>query len=329
MLVSRQSPDPRTIDDLLPAELVARLERLDVHTRKMFPGKMQGERRSKRRGRGVEFHDFRGYVRGDDIRFIDWNIVARFGKLFIRLFVEEEDLALHLVVDASASMNTGDPSKLLFASRVAMSLAYIGLVRQNRVGMTVFGRPGAANPRVHPDARGRHRVRGLADFMLREIWGEQPDAPSSAEAGEPGPGGDFNAALSLIARSGIGKGVIIVLSDFLIEEGYQRGLRDLAASGGHDVYCLQVLSPSELEPEREIERGVSGDLRLTDIESGHASEITITAPLVKRYKERLAAYCADLEAFCNARGMNHMIVRSDQDISRLIMDTLRQRGMLA
>ncbi|MCA9306610.1 MAG: DUF58 domain-containing protein [Phycisphaerales bacterium] len=329
MLVSRQAPNPRTMDDLLPAELVARLERLDVHTRKMFPGKMQGERRSKRRGRGVEFHDFRGYVRGDDIRFIDWNIVARFGKLFVRLFVEEEDLALHIVVDASSSMDTGDPNKLLFASRVAMSLGYIGLVRQNRVGMTVFGRPGVENPRIHPDARGRHRVRSLADFMLREIW---EDETHGTEGGASGKGGDFNSALSLIARSGIGKGVVVVLSDFLIEGGYERGLRDLSAAGGggaHDVYCLQVLSPSELEPERELERGVSGDLRMTDIESGHASEITITAPLVKRYKERVANYCADLESFCAARGMTHMLVRSDADISRLIMETLRQRGMLA
>lgn len=317
------------MDDLLPAELVARLERLDVHSRKMFPGKMQGERRSKRRGRGVEFHGFRGYVRGDDIRFIDWNIVARFGKLFIRLFVEEEDLALHIVLDASASMDTGDPNKLLFASRVAMSLGYLGLVRQNRVGMTVFGRPGVANPRVHPDARGRHRVRELAEFMLREVWTDE-DGPATvgASGGEPGRAGDFNSALSLLARSGIGKGVVVLLSDFLIEEGYQRGLKDLAASGGHDVYCLQILSPAELEPEREVQRGVSGDLRLTDIESGHASEISITAPLVKRYKERLAAYCADLESFCNARGMTHMVVRSDEDPSRLIMETLRRRGML-
>ncbi len=317
------------MDDLLPGELIARLERLDVHSRKMFPGKMQGERRSKRRGRGVEFHDFRGYVRGDDIRFIDWNIVARLGKLFIRLFVEEEDLALHIVLDASASMNTGDPNKLMFASRVAMSLGYIGLVRQNRVGMTIFGRPGAARPRVHPDSRGRHRVRALSDFLLREVWSDDNGAPADAAAGEPGAGADFNAALSLLARSGIGKGVVVILSDFLIEDGYQRGLKELAATGGHDVYCLQVLSPSELEPEREIERGVSGDLRLTDIESGHASEITMTAPLIKRYKERLAAYCADLESYCNARGMTHMVVRSDEDPPRLIMETLRRRGMLA
>src|SRR6185369_8387572 len=96
-------------------------------------GKLKGERRSKRRGQSVEFADYRNYVVGDDLRFIDWNIYARLDRLFLKLFMEEEDLSLYVIVDVSKSCDFGDPNKAMYLKRVAAALGYIGLVNYNRV----------------------------------------------------------------------------------------------------------------------------------------------------------------------------------------------------
>ena len=138
---------PERVDDLIGNELMARIGQLDLVSRKIFSGKIQGERRSKRRGQSVEFADFRQYVHGDDLRFIDWNIFGRLDRLFLKIFLEEEDLSLVVAVDASASMDWGDPSKFVFAQRLAMALGYIGLVNHNRVTLAAFGgQGGAAGP---------------------------------------------------------------------------------------------------------------------------------------------------------------------------------------
>src|SRR5690606_9722395 len=128
VLASTSTRLPRSVDELISSHLCARLDRIDVLSRKVFAGKLQGERRSKRRGQSVEFADYRPYVAGDDLRRIDWNALARLDKFFIRIFLEEVDLSLHLVLDASASMDAGEPNKLIAAQRIAMALGYIGLV---------------------------------------------------------------------------------------------------------------------------------------------------------------------------------------------------------
>ena len=130
---------PEALEDLLDPLLVARLSQLDITTRKVLAGKLKGERRSKRRGESVEFADHRQYVVGDDLRHIDWNIFARLDHLFLKLFLEEEDLSLSVVIDASASSDCGDPSKFLFMQKAAMAMGYVGLVNLNRVSMTAMG----------------------------------------------------------------------------------------------------------------------------------------------------------------------------------------------
>jgi uncharacterized protein (DUF58 family) len=341
MIVGAATPRPTRIEDLLESRLSARLDRLDFRSKKIFAGKLQGERRSKKRGQSSEFDDYREYVSGDDLRHIDWNVFARFDRLFIKLFLEEEDLALHVALDASASMDSGDPSKLLFGARLAMALAYVGLCGNNRVGLSVFGAPGmystnpdgeggaSSDPAISrlPDLRGKHHVPRIAKFLMDSVW------PESRRSGPAGGAGltSFSDALTTIARQRVGKGVMVVISDFLIAPeagGYEVGLRSLAAAGGYDTWCMQVLSPSELEPEREIQAGVTGDLRLTDVETGRATEVTITAPLIKKYKERLERYCNDLHSYCAARQITHVLARSDASLETLIMETLRRQGMV-
>src|SRR3954467_5508650 len=118
---------------LLDPQFMARLDQLDVMSRKVLAGKLKGERRSKRRGQSVEFADYRNYVVGDDLRFIDWNLYARLDRLFLKLFLEEEDLALYVLVDVSKSCDFGNPHKADYMKRVAAALGYIGLVNYNRV----------------------------------------------------------------------------------------------------------------------------------------------------------------------------------------------------
>src|SRR3954469_14758780 len=123
---------------LLDPDFLARLQRLEIVSKKIFVGKMKGERLSRRKGQSVEFADYRNYVVGDDLRFLDWNLFARLDKLFLRLFLEEEDLHVYLLVDNSLSMDFGTPSKLHYAKQVAAALGFIGLVNLDRVIVEVF-----------------------------------------------------------------------------------------------------------------------------------------------------------------------------------------------
>lgn len=327
MLVKGTTNRPRTLEELLGPNLMGRLDRLDLLSRKVFAGKLPGERRSKKRGQSVEFDDYRVYVPGDDLRRLDWKVYARLDRLFLKLFLEEEDMALSIVLDASASMDAGSGSanKLLFAQRLAMSLGYIGLVNLDRVSVSVFG---GARLERSGEMRGRRGVQRLGAFLLENV------APG---AGAPGPGASFNDALRTLGRMRTGKGVTIVLSDFLVREGYEPGLRALAG-GDHDTYCIQVLSPGEIDPSTEPDEalggakergaGLAGDLRLTDIESGSATEVTVSAELIRAYKARLEKYVADLAAFCAARDMTHLLASSDSDLETLLLETLRKRGLL-
>lgn len=330
MLASASTARPRTLQDLLSPALMHKLDRLDVLSRKVFGGKLPGERRSKRRGQSVEFDDYRQYVAGDDLRHIDWNVFARMDRFFLKLFREDEDLALYVVLDASASMDAGTPNKLLFAQRLAMALGYIGLVNQNRVVPAIVGAPGRPNVQMLSPIRGRTNVQRLAQFVLTGVW---PAAGDRAAAG----GGSLNDALRTVAMSRSGRGVMILISDFLVREDLRTGFNYLAGGGvggegtGFDTTCIQVLSPGELDPASEAREGgagLIGDLRLTDAETGLAAEVTVSAALLKRYHERLEAHLEGVRTACVSRGMAHMLVRSDAEVDKLLLETLRKRGLL-
>lgn len=321
MLRTSSISRPTKLEDLLSSKEIARLDPLDLASRRVFFGKLKGERRSKKRGHSVEFADHRQYVSGDDIRHIDWNIFGRLDKLFLKLFLEEEDLSLHVVLDASASSDCGEPNKYLFMQRCAMALGYVGLVNLNRVGCTIMSgvngdaadRDGkapsekAASPvRGLRDLRGRRRVHDLARFIC---------------ATTPGSTLSFRAAAERIALSRRGKGVMIIFSDFFFKDGYEDGLR-LLSGHGYDLILVQVLSPQELEPP------IKGDLRLKDIEDADTAEVTISAPLLKRYQANLAAYCNKLREFAHRRDMALLTVKSDTPVDLLVADQLRRLGVL-
>jgi uncharacterized protein (DUF58 family) len=306
MLKTPNPTRPKGVEDLLSNELIAKLESLDLSSKRVFFGKLKGERRSKKRGQSVEFADHRQYVSGDDIRHIDWNIYARLDHLFLKLFLEEEDLSLSVVIDASASSDCGEPSKFLFMQKAAMAMGYVGLVNLNRVSCTAMGEMEGGVAGALRDLRGRRRTHDLARFLCSLT---------------PGGGFSFKEACERIGLTRRGKGIMLVFSDFFFKDGYEDGLRRLVGHG-YDVFCVQVLSPQELEPP------VHGDLRLKDVEDADQAEVTISAPLLKRYKANLAAYCSELNAFCLRRDMQMLTVRSDTPIDVLILDYLRKRGVV-
>jgi uncharacterized protein (DUF58 family) len=288
---------------LLDPQFLARLEQLELVSRKIFLGRMKGERRSKRRGQSVEFADYRNYVIGDDLRHLDWNLFARLERLFIRLFMEEEDLHVYLLIDNSLSMDFGTPSKLHYAKQVAAALGFIGLVNMDRVVIEAF------NDRLTqsmPAARGRRSLWRVMEFLQKL----EPAGPS-----------DLRRALRSFSLKCSGKGIVVVLSDFMDKGGYADALRYLIARR-LDIYVIQILSQEEIEPE------IVGDLRLVDIEDDDVAEITVSGPLLKRYKQNLASYRAALYEFCTRRGVACLFTSNQVPFDRLVFSYLRQRGLV-
>jgi len=291
------------LTDLLDGSFMARLDALDVFSRKMFQGKLAGERRSKRRGEGVEFADHRPYVVGDDLRFVDWNIYGRLEQLFLKLFLQEQDLSVHVMLDVSGSIAGGEPEKDLFCKRLAAALTYVAVANNNRVTLTAFADGVVAQL---ANMRGRRYLPQVAEMlMVTEMAGAT----------------DFDRACRQVAATRIGSGVMVVISDFLFKGGYEGGLRRLV-SGKYDLYALQVFSPQELEPT------LSGDLRLVDIEDADRAEVTISGALLRYYKRNLAAYCNELKSFCTRRGAAYALTNSGEKVESLILNYLRRRGLL-
>src|SRR5947209_2457531 len=288
---------------LLDPQFLARLEQLELVSRKIFLGRMKGERRSKRKGQSVEFADYRNYVMGDDLRFLDWNLFARLDRLFIRLFMEEEDLHVYILIDNSLSMDFGSPKKLHYAKQVAAALGFIGLVNMDRVMVEAF------NDRLVqslPAARGRRSLWRLMSFLEKL----EPAGPS-----------DLRQALRTFSIKCSGKGIVVLLSDLMDKGGYEEALRYLVARQ-LDIYVIQILSHEEIEPE------IVGDLQLVDIEDDDVAEITVSAPLLKRYKQNLAAYRAALHEFCTRRGITYLFTSNQVPFDRLVLSYLRQRGLV-
>lgn len=294
---------PVAASDLLPPELLAQLERLELVTRKVFRGRMKGERRSKRKGQSVEFADFRNYVPGDDLRQLDWNLYARLDKLIIKLFLEEEDLHFHALIDASMSMDFGEPTKLQYAKQLAAALGFIGLVRADRVRIETIGQQ--AGQRA-PVLRGRHSVWRMLSHL---------DAIDSGETASLAEG------VKNFCIRNPGKGILVLITDLMDKQGYETALRYLV-SHEMDCYVIHVLSQEELEPD------VKGDLKLVDCEDHDEAEITVSAPLLAKYQQTLTAFTRGAQEFCSRRGMQYMLASNKTSVADLVGQHLRRRGLV-
>ncbi len=300
----RQAFLPSEVDSTVFDEAFLRqLERLLVLMRSPVRGGLKGGRRSVKRGQSVEFADYRDYALGDDLRQLDWNVYARLERLFVKLFIEEEDVTVTLLLDASASMTAGQPPKLLFAKRAAAALGYIGLASEDRVTVS------ALTGRV---ARRRAAMRGSGRIfrLLADLSAIEPtDGPT-----------DLVAAARHAAAQLRGKGVVILLSD-LLDPAADKVIRELAATGS-ELIVLHVLSPDELDPQLE------GDLRLVDVETGVGVDVTVDLPTLDAYKARLSAWKAGFADLAAKRRASYVDLPSDANLADLMFNELRRRRVL-
>jgi uncharacterized protein (DUF58 family) len=292
---------PRVLP-LPDAALLARLERLALLLRRPLQGRAAGERRSTRPGRSMEFADHRPYGAGDDLRYVDWNVYARTGRLYVKRFVDDEELCLHLLVDASSSMDWGEPSKFAAACALAAALGFLGLSGAERVGAALL-RAGAGD--TWTPGRGRARIPGLFDFL-----------------GRAAPGGDtaLDAALAAYARGVRGGGVAVLISDLLDPAGCEAGLDALAARG-LEVHLVHLLAPQELDPDSA--RSLEGELRLVDQETGATRHVSVDSQARAAYRRELDAFLARTEALCLRRGWSYTRVASDAPLEQVLFERLR------
>ncbi len=291
------------MDDLFDQQFLASLERLALQGRKIIAGKHSGERRSPNKGSSVEFADFRNYTSGDDFRHIDWNAYARSERLFLKLFMEEQDLLLTIFLDLSQSMDWGQPAKARTARQIAAAFAYLALSSFDRVALAACSDHLSA---FLPPLRGKGSLHRVWDFIDR--------LPAGGAT-------DLNRSLKEFGRYASGGGMALVISDFMSPPGFQEGLKYLQYLK-QDVIVLQLLAPDELEPT------LNGDLRLVDCESGETREGTLTPMVIKAYKRKLQQYTDTIRNFCHQRNMGYWQLSAAEPLEDIILKSLPAAGIL-
>jgi uncharacterized protein (DUF58 family) len=305
---------------LLTPELLRQLEQFQLLATRRAKSSAKGERRSRARGQSVEFADHRNYVPGDDFRYLDWNLYGRLDRLFLKLYEEERELPVRIFLDASESMNFGEPRKFDFARQVAAAIGYIALCGFDRVSIVPFPR---AIHRRQADFATANDAQDVAEGALRAVRGKKSTLQFFQNLGvlKAGGGATLNDSLRRGAIEARQAGLAVVLSDFLDPAGYESGLSTLVGRG-FQVDVVQILAPEELEPR------TFGDLRLVDAESGDEREVTFGKFRMKHYQQTVQNFCGRLREYCQMRGMNYFLAASNTDFSDLLLRQLRQAEVL-
>ncbi len=290
-------------DDLFDDEFQRKLDYLALVSRRVFAGRMRAERRTKKSGSGVEFADHREYQPGDDFRYLDWNVYQRFDKLLLRLFEEEEDLAIYFIVDASGSMSFGDAKKLRYAKRVAAALAYVGLANLDRV--SIVSTSDKVMERM-PQTRGKARIFKVFRF-LKEL--------------EPAGHTNLETSLKAFVAQNKRRGLAVLISDLYDPAGFERGINVLRYNK-FDPFVVHIVDPNEGKPK------LNGDVLLYDCETGDEREVTVTAKVLERFQHAHAEYCEEIAKFCTS----HQVPYTRADVSvpfdELILRVFRRGGFL-
>lgn len=281
-------------------DVLSRLERYRFQPRKTHAATIRGERLSPRKGISIEFADYRHYTPGDDLRHLDWNILARLDRAYLRTYQDEQELPVHLLLDCSASMAFGEPTKFDVARSLAACLGYVGLVGGDAVYPTA----------LHPQATETRPLRGRVAFtrLLEWLRTRQPD------------GRNLAASFQRFTHANLPSGFVLLLTDGL-DENLPEALRALS-SRRHEIVFLQVLSEVELNPELE------GDLKLIDAETGEELDITATSGVLQEYQRRLQAHIDALENTCRRIGATYVRVLNTQPPQDVIIRELYPKGIV-
>jgi uncharacterized protein (DUF58 family) len=293
-----------TTRTLLDPQFLKKLETLNLVTKKTFTGNYKGERRSVRRGSSIEFADYREYIPGDDLRYVDWKAYGRLDKLFLKLYVEEEDLNIHILIDTSQSMGFGSPmSKADYAKRVAAALGYIALNEYDRITVAPFS---STLGHTMPPVRGKQGISQFFDYLEMQT--------------NPAGGTGFGDALTKYAARTKTRGIAIVISDFF-DETYTKGIKALLARR-FQVLLLHVLDEEELNPT------LTGDLRLVDSETGEHRELSISSHIINEYQDALKQFCEGIRTMATRYGMDYLRVSTATPFEDLVLKSLRVGGLV-
>jgi uncharacterized protein (DUF58 family) len=290
-------------DALFDDEFQKKLETLAVVSRRVFAGRMRAERRSKKKGSGVEFADHRDYTAGDDFRFVDWNVYQRFGKLLVRLYEEEEDLGIYFIVDCSASMGFGGGRKFDQARRLTAALAYVGLANLDRVA--VIGVNDEVMAQMQP-ARGKARIFKVFQF-LRGI--------------EPSGTTNLADAVTKVVAQHKRRGLAVLVSDLYDPAGFERGINVLRYNK-FEPYVLHVVDSADARPR------LRGDVSVYDCETGDEREVTVTDALLARMEAAYREYTTEIERFCAKNQVPYFAADVGAPFDELVLRVFRRGGFL-
>lgn len=291
---------------LFDESTLRKLNQLTLVASRVRAGAIKGERRSSRRGASVEFADYRDYAPGDDLRRLDWNIYARLDRPFIKLLEEEEDLAVHILVDGSQSMNwgEGEAHKFQYVQRITAGLGSIALASgdvlsigflQGRNVIAEFG-----------PTRGQAALPRLFQF-LEELQAR----------GET----NLNASMREYFIRPRRAGLVILISDLLTAEGHETGLREMLGHG-HDAALIHILAPDELDP------ALSGDLELVDSETNLGQDVSLDGGLRDLYRTRARAWIQSTRLNCRKQGVRYQDVVTDAPWDQVLLLEMRQAGIV-
>jgi uncharacterized protein (DUF58 family) len=284
-------------------EFLKKLEYLRILSKLLVRGRIRGERRTKKTGSGVEFADYRNYTPGDDFRYIDWNIYARLSKVLLRLYEEEEDLFIYILLDSSASMGMGEPSKLDYGIQIAAALSYIGIANLDRVGIESFSDSEYSG--IEP-ARGRGHIFRIFRFLEK--------------ISSHGLTNINNAIKSFVTRNKR-RGVCIFLTDLYDTETWRDGLSLLRYSH-FETFLFHLIDTREFSPP------VLGDVRIVDCETDEPMDVTISHGLLDAYREMLELHLKNVEDFSLKNEIVYFCPPIQMPFDELILNVLRKGGII-
>jgi uncharacterized protein (DUF58 family) len=292
---------PETFFD---TEFLKKLERLHLVAKRLSWAGAKGEHAAARRGFSLEFSDYRRYQRGDDLRYVDWNIYRRLERVLLKVFTSEEEMNIYLLVDTSRSMAEGAPLKIDYAKKVAAALGYIGLKNLDRVGGASF------SARLHAPltlGRGRKQILSLFGFLAKLSCNGETN---------------LRAAIHTFTNLFPHPGLVVIVSDLFDPLGWRAALEELTAKR-YQLLMIHVVDEREITPEPW------GDVALIDVEGGRERKLFLDAELVRRFEAEVAGYFKEVESMCAARGIDYLRTTTSVPFEEFVLQTLRQVSSVA
>jgi uncharacterized protein (DUF58 family) len=293
-----KSRDPKG-ETFFDTEFLRKLERLHLVAKRLNWAGAKGEHAASRKGFSLEFSDYRRYQRGDDLRYVDWNIYRRLDRLLLKVFTSEEEMNIYLLVDTSGSMAEGAPVKIDYAKKVAAALGYIGLKNLDRVGGASF------SMRLHAPltlGRGRTQILRMFHFLNQLSCNGETNLRAAA-----------HAFTNLFPHPGL----VIIVSDLFDPTGWRPALEEMIAKR-YQLLLIHIVDETESSPDP------CGDVALIDVEGGRERKLFLDSDLVRRYQMELSAYFAEIETLCASRSIDYLRTTTSVPFDEFVLQTLRQ-----